>query len=169
VRAFEIDLASNDKRLLLTSHEINKGNAGAIQLVKDLHSRYHVPTVHYTARAKSFVANDKVLGTKDKKPIYVIFDTGVTGMVLSQDLFDERYGVARENRERNLWGSVQVSFETIDGATVTLAASNPVTTPLEVGLPGFNGHLIVLGLAFLDGKKISIDINNAKLWVEGRA
>jgi hypothetical protein len=29
-----------------------------------------------------------------------------------------------------------------------------------------DGHLIVVGLAFLDNKKTSIDIDNGRMWIE---
>mmetsp|Transcript_16724 Transcript_16724/g.23595 ORF Transcript_16724/g.23595 Transcript_16724/m.23595 type:complete len:414 (+) Transcript_16724:43-1284(+) len=164
VRSFEIDLASTRKMLTLTTTSLINGDY--IPLVKDLNRRYGDPTIHYTARANSIRANGTPLG-KDGKPIYVIFDTGVTGMVVSQELFDERYAVARAQRERNLWGKVDVSFTTKSGKTVSMEATKPLTTPFgEVPWKGFNAHLVVVGLSFLDGNKMTVDIDKGKLWLE---
>ena len=166
VQAFEIDLASPAKTLTLTSDSL-LDNSDYIPLVKDLNRKYGDPTIHYTAKAQSFVANNStVAGGKFGKPIYVIFDSGVSGMVVSQELLDERYATARANRERNLWGSVQISFRTKRGQTVKLTATKPLTTPLgSMPWPGFNAHLIVVGLAFLDGNKMTVDIDEQKIWI----
>jgi hypothetical protein len=122
--------------------------------------------MHYTAKAFSLCANQKpVLEPWDKTPIYVIFDTGVTGMVVSSELLEQRYAAARKNREKSLWGTVEVMFRTKSGNTVSLFAQKPVTTPLSTKpWPKFNNaHLVVLGLAFLDEHKMSIDIDGQKL------
>jgi hypothetical protein len=170
VRSFIIDLASISPSLTLTTMPVITGDY--IPLVKDLNRRYGDPTIHYTARAKEIRVNGKKIGWEyedgSTKPIYVIFDTGVTGMVVSRQLFDERYAVARKNRERSLWGSVEISFRTKQGKTVQLASQEkPMTTPM-VDMPwrGFNAHLIVIGLSFLNGNKLSVDIDDAKLWIE---
>lgn len=47
--------------------------------------------------------------------------------------------------------------------------SIPLTTPFESNRPWgkpLDGHLIVVGLAFLDNKKTSIDIDNGRMWIE---
>ena len=139
-----------------------------IPLVRDLNRKYGDPVIHYTSKASACMANgNSVLQRTDKRPIYVIFDTGVTGMVVSRDLFDQRYKDARQNREKSLWGSVEVAFQTHEGNTVSLSAKKPVTTPLGMKpWPKFNNaHLIVLGLSFLDGHRIAIDMDGRKLWL----
>jgi hypothetical protein len=158
-----------------------------IPLVTDLR-RYGDPAQHYTAQAASIMVNGRPLVSPvDGGPyqnIYVIFDTGVTGMVVDLQLWEDRYKVARVNKERSLWGEVAITFATKtivsprqtittrttkDPATMmTLTASKPLTTPLGQSLPwqGFKGRLIVIGLAFLDHKKLSIDIDNRLLMLE---
>jgi hypothetical protein len=166
VRSFVIDLLSPQKTLTLTTSALNKERAHAIPLVKDLHKRYHDPTVHYTARAKTVLVNGRPLGKHDGKTIYVIFDTGVTGMAVSQELYDESYQSARQMREKSQWGQVEVAFRTLGGNVKTLSAVKPLTTPLRMTWNGFNSHLIVLGLSFLDNSKIAIDIDAQKLWID---
>ena len=137
-----------------------------IPLIRDLNRRYKDPVGHYTAKVASFVVNGLPLDLRNQRwPTYVIFDTGVTGMVVSQELFDGRYLQARKNKEKSLWGQVEVSFLTQDGQQVQLAATKPVTTPLGLATPWrrFKGNLIVLGLAFLDGHAMTIDIEQGKL------
>ena len=44
-----------------------------------------------------------------------------------------------------------------------------ITTPLGSERPWgkkLNGHLIVVGLAFLDRKKMTVDIDGDKIWFE---
>lgn len=128
-------------------------------LVNDfqVNRKYGDPVVHYTARASTFQVNGKsILTPKDRQPIYVIFDTGVTGMVVSQELLDQRYVTARENREKSLWGKVDVGFRTQKGETMWVTARKPVTTPLgNKPWPKYNkAHLIVLGLSFFRDIKL---------------
>ncbi|CAB9517768.1 expressed unknown protein [Seminavis robusta] len=171
VRALEINLQDNKSLTLYTRSPIRDDNspqADYIPLVRDLNRKYGDPVIHYTAKALAIQANgNSILKPNDRTPIYVIFDTGVTGMVLSQELFDERYAMARASREKSLWGTVNVSFLTKEGHTVSLEAQKPVTTPLaNKPWPKFkNAHLIVLGLAFLDGHTMTIDMDNQKLQI----
>ena len=141
-----------------------------IPLVRDLKKKYGAPVVHYTVKASSFVVNGLPLLINNNKPLYVIFDTGVSGMVVSQELFDGRYLQARKNREKSLWGSVEVSFLTNTGKTITLNATKPITTPLGKATPwkGFKGNLIAVGLAFLEGFAMTVDVDDGKiLFAEG--
>jgi hypothetical protein len=48
-----------------------------------------------------------------------------------------------------------------------MVAFNPITTPVAT-LPwrDFDAHLVVLGLAFLEGNALTIDIDEQRLWVE---
>jgi hypothetical protein len=169
------DNASFDGLLTLSSKQSLLSSQDYIPLSRDLNAKYGDPVLHYTARANSVMVNGAPLGASHQGrrrpssvPIYVIFDTGVSGMVVSKELLDERYQTARERRERNLWGNVQVSFPTRQGNTITLEATKPLTTPLgQVPWPKFkNAHLVVLGLAFLDQHKLTIDIDDQRLWIE---
>ena len=136
-----------------------------IPLIKDLKKKYKAPVVHYTASASRFVVNGLPLLIDKRRPLYVIFDTGVSGMVVSQELFDGRYLQARKNREKSLWGTVEVTFKTKLGNEVTLSANKPITTPLGKATPwrGFRGNLIAVGLAFLDGLAMTVDIDDGKI------
>uniref|UniRef100_A0A7S4JP66 Peptidase A1 domain-containing protein n=1 Tax=Odontella aurita TaxID=265563 RepID=A0A7S4JP66_9STRA len=183
VSAFSVDLRpdARPKNLALSRNNAGWIPGDAIPLVRDLNKRYGDPTIHYVAEALSLSVNGSPLASssndkkKKKNKTYVIFDTGCSGMVIDPDLFDERYAAARANREKSLWGKVDVSFATERGDTMVLSANKPITTPFgsderdrfRPWQKRFDGHLIVLGLAFLDGKKTSVDIDGGRLWVDG--
>jgi hypothetical protein len=171
VRALTINLKDTDIKslTLFTRFSPVDPQSDYIPLVRDLNRRYGDPVIHYTAKAIAVHVNGNVLvRPTDRTPCYVIFDTGVTGMVVSRELFDNRYNIAVENKERSLWGKVNVSFQTNHGNTVSLEAQKPVTTPLaQRPWPKFkNAHLIVLGLAFLDGHTMVIDMDDQKLQIQ---
>jgi hypothetical protein len=169
VRALAINLMDNDKSLTLFTRSPVNAQSDYIPLVRDLNRRYGDPVIHYTAKAIAVHVNGNALvEPSDRTPCYVIIDTGVTGMVVSRELFDSRYKMAVENKERSLWGRVSVSFQTNQGKTVSLEAQKPVTTPLaQKPWPKFkNAHLIVLGLAFLDGHTMVIDMDDQKLQIQ---
>merc|ERR1712183_371518 len=126
--SFKIDLKSEDKSLILATSNMIKDN-DYIPLVMDLNKRYKDPVVHYTAMSHSVMVNGIPLlqpMLKKNKPTFVIFDAGVTGMVVSQELFQERYNIARKNKEKSLWGSVDVTFQTQRGELISLSANKPV-------------------------------------------
>ena len=143
----------------------------AIPLVRDLNRRFGDPTIHYVGVASSINVNGSNLSTTSRRngKIYCIFDTGCSSMSISPSLFDERYTMARTNKEKSLWGRVSVELKTISGKTVILNVNRPITTPLGSERPWgkrLDGHLIVLGLAFLDGLKMTVDIDGDKVWFE---
>lgn len=172
VKAFSIDLANPEQKsfTLSTQSLLPTNNNDYIPLVNDLNRRYGDPTIHYTARAQSITVNGFPLVSGKKKPIYVIIDTGVTGMSVSQELYDERYIMARRNKERSLWDNVEVTFQSKGGDMITLKSQRkPITTPIgEIPWKGFNNnaHLVVLGLSFLDGNVMTFDIDDGKFWIE---
>ena len=161
--SFSVDLRQNSSLLLSKRALIQDDNY--IPLVRDLNRRFKAPVVHYTAKAASFIVNGLPLRLDAKTPTYVIFDTGLSGMAVSEELYEGRNLQARKNREKSLWGAVSVAFETKAGNFVELKATKPITTPLGQNTPWtrFKGNLIVLGLAFLDGNAMTIDIDDGRL------
>ena len=61
-----------------------------------------------------------------------------------------------------------MALQTKQRKVIELSATAPITTPIDVGpyWKGFNGHLVVLGLAFLEGCRVTIDVDDERLWVE---
>jgi len=162
--SFCVDLRQAPQ-LTLSKHPMIVGD-DYIPLVRDLNKRYKAPAVHYTAKAASFIVNGLQLRLDDKKmPTYIIFDTGLSGMAVSEELYEGRNLQARKNKEKSLWGEVSVSFITQAGGEVQLTATKPLTTPLGKATPWtrFKFNLIVLGLAFLDGNAMTIDVDDNKL------
>ena len=139
-----------------------------IPMTNDLRKKYGDPVQHYVAKAKSVVINGNPLVPTNRKPIYIIFDTGVSGMVVSKTLYDQRYTEARERREKSLWGDVEVSFESNQMKMKSITAQKPLTTPFDPAgnWKGFNSHVVVIGLSFLDSRKMIVDIDDGRLWVE---
>jgi len=162
-KSFCVDLRDNST-LTLSKQAMILGD-DYIPLTRDLNRRYKAPVVHYIAKAAGFIVNGLPLKLDDRTPTYVIFDTGLSGMAVSDELYQGRNLQARKNREKSLWGEVRVSFQTKAGDEVELSARKPITTPLGQDTPWtkFKGNLIVLGLAFLDGTSMSIDIDDNKL------
>jgi hypothetical protein len=142
-----------------------------IPLTNELNKKYGDPTIHYVAIASSINVNNVTLASTSRKDgkLYVIFDTGCSGMTISPELFDKQYSLARSQKAKNVWDRVEVEFETASGEQVTLSAKRPIATPLVSDKPWgkrLDGHLIVLGLAFLDDLKMSIDVDKARIWFE---
>lgn len=106
-------------------------------------------------------------GVSDKKT-YVVFDTGCTGMILSEELFAAAVRRAKGTGER-FFGTVQVELPTERGGRVALQARAPLTTSTPVPWPGLareGAHLVVLGLAFLKKKTLTIDADKGRLYLE---
>lgn len=151
VQAFCINLISRQSPTLTLSNrplllDIGSGNdttgtgtTDYIPMTNVLRSKYGDPVGHYTACAQSIYVNGYPLATttepddddnnnnKKKKPtttILVIFDTGVTGMVVSRSLYEEQYFLARKRKEKTLFGNVEINFTTHLGQTISLTNKN---------------------------------------------
>ncbi len=84
-------------------------------------------------------------------------------MSMSPSLFDARYDMACANKEKGLWGTVDVKFVSLSGDIVTLSVKHCITAPMgKIEWPwgkSLDGcGIIVLGLAFLDGMRMVMDI-----------
>lgn len=179
VKAFKVDLVSRPRTLTLSNRALIASSQDYIPLTNLLRRRYGDPVGHYTASASSIYVNgfplvDTTTNTDNK--ILVIFDTGVTGMVVSRGLFDERYFLARQRREKALFGNVELTFATASAGNVTLSANRPLSTPFDPERTwkkfpkrreGTKNkvHVIVMGLSFLEDRSLTVDIDNGKLWV----
>ena len=78
-----------------------------------------------------------------------------------------RYEQARSVKARTLWGRVDITLPTSRGNLVKIAADRPITTPVSLSAwKRFRGHLVVVGLAFLEGHSIDIDIDAGRLRID---
>jgi len=166
ISSIVIDLRDNRPKSLTLSTFPKLLNVDFIPITNFLR-KVGDPVQHFVCVVKSWFINDKLFRPKDKKPIYAIFDTGVTGMVISRDLYDQRYEEGRVLRERKLWGGeVSFIFNTSQRQHKTISAMKPLVTPFDPTWKGFKGHIVVLGLAFLDGKETTIDVDDNRLWFQ---
>jgi hypothetical protein len=173
VQSFQVDLKSRPRTLTLSNQAmIDASSTPYIPMTNVLRRRYGDPVGHYTARACSIFVNGYPL-FESSASIFVIFDTGVTGMIVSRGLFNEQYATARKRKDKSLFGNVTLTFDTRrgdsgDGTAVTsLTAIKPLTTPFdpEKQWKRFpkSSHIIVLGLAFLEDRKMTVDIDRERL------
>mmetsp|Transcript_23487 Transcript_23487/g.55480 ORF Transcript_23487/g.55480 Transcript_23487/m.55480 type:complete len:420 (-) Transcript_23487:448-1707(-) len=177
VEAFSIDLRNIEGRVkslsLYGGGQLPRQDVPGIPLVRDLNQRFGDPTIHYCAVADKICVNDNVLASSTRKEkLYVIFDTGCSGLQLSPALFDERYATARANKEKSLFGTVDITFQTAEGNPLTLSSKKPLTTPLGSNRPWgkrINGYLLVVGLAFLEDKLLTVDICKEKIYLKTNA
>eukprot|EP00535_Pseudo-nitzschia_heimii_P000644 CAMPEP_0197178966 /NCGR_PEP_ID=MMETSP1423-20130617/4067_1 /TAXON_ID=476441 /ORGANISM="Pseudo-nitzschia heimii, Strain UNC1101" /LENGTH=590 /DNA_ID=CAMNT_0042628793 /DNA_START=100 /DNA_END=1872 /DNA_ORIENTATION=- len=193
VRAFRVNLATRPRTLTLSNRDLiasstdsasseidNASMVDYIPMTNLLRRRYGDPVGHYTAAAKSMYVNgfplvDTAIDPSSK--LLVIFDTGVTGMVVSRALFDAQYTLARNRREKTLFGNVELNFTTILGRESVIRARKPLATPFdpEQTWKKFpkrregrknTVHIIVMGLAFLEDRSLTVDIDGERIWVE---
>ena len=172
VDAFSIDLRNIEGRVKSLSlygggYRYMPGQGVPIPLVRDL-KRFGDPTIHYCSVADKIFVNDNLLASSTRnEKLYVIFDTGCSGLQLSPALFDQRYAEARANKEKNLFGKVDITFKAADGNPVKLSSKRPLTTPLGSDRPWgkrINGYLVIVGLAFLDGQMMTVDTCNDQIY-----
>merc|ERR1712238_513580 len=214
VQAFCINLRSrqsptltlSNRPLLVENTGIGNGSAGTtdyIPMANILRRKYDDPVGHYTACAQSIYVNGYPLATTTRTTttttILVIFDTGVTGMVVSRSLYEEQYFLARKRKEKTLFGNVEINFTSQFGQIISLtnkknmntntnnkknslsssssssSSQQMIVTPFDPGetwkkFPKDTNtnivHLIVMGLAFLEDRILTVDINKDRLWVE---
>lgn len=162
--------AQSSPSLTLSTVPLLSSYPDFIPLNYDLRKKYGDPVQHYVAKAKSLIIDGKPLVPKNGKPIYVILDTGVTGMVVNNELFEQRYHEARANKEKRLWGGpVEIMLETKQKNTLSISAQKPLTTRFDpkVNWNRFNANLMVVGLSFLNSRKMTVDIDDGKMWLEG--
>uniref|UniRef100_A0A7S4UTA5 Peptidase A1 domain-containing protein n=3 Tax=Guillardia theta TaxID=55529 RepID=A0A7S4UTA5_GUITH len=93
-------------------------------------------------------------------PVYTIVDTGTTGLTMSRELYEEilfLYASKKISSKARLWKKVSVSLEGTEGG-VEIEARNPITTPVDIPWPKFRSRLLVLGLSFIEGTTITLDL-----------
>lgn len=175
VQSFQVDLKSRPRTLTLSNEAmIDTSSTAYIPMTNLLRRRYGDPVGHYTARANSISVNGYPLLEKSSS-IFVIFDTGVTGMIVSRELFNEHYANARRLKQKSLFGNVTLTFDTLGGGSAeaekaaTLTAIKPIATPFdpEKQWKRFpkSSHIIVLGLAFLEDRVMTVDIDRERIAV----
>eukprot|EP00633_Aureoumbra_lagunensis_P007956 CAMPEP_0197315514 /NCGR_PEP_ID=MMETSP0891-20130614/38568_1 /TAXON_ID=44058 ORGANISM="Aureoumbra lagunensis, Strain CCMP1510" /NCGR_SAMPLE_ID=MMETSP0891 /ASSEMBLY_ACC=CAM_ASM_000534 /LENGTH=415 /DNA_ID=CAMNT_0042804499 /DNA_START=132 /DNA_END=1379 /DNA_ORIENTATION=+ len=169
VQGFQINLQNEQNAKLILSRDkvVPPSESRAVSLI-DLR-RYGAPLSYYACRGLRLFVNNQAIPLS--KPLLVLFDTGLTGVQLSSDLLDDLYA---------LRGIRQLAADilTENGQTVRLSAStrkNPrflvtaLDLPPEWGNAQSTFHILVLGLAFLVGNTLSIDVDTGRLHISARA
>lgn len=161
---FSFDLRAKPKLVLSTAPMV-PADAEWLPVV-DLRP-FGSPVEHYAARVSSLRVGGLPLRLRDRKPIYAIFDTGTTGLALSGSLWDASVQSYLDGTGAPWTGLVEVDMRSASGSTVTVAARRPFpTTPIrQIPWKRFDGHLVVLGLSFLRGTALTVDVDQRRMWL----
>ena len=125
------------------------------------------PVYHYAVEAKELWINGGRYRDKRKRPVYVVFDSGTTGCLVSRELFessDFSLGTfechARFEDEAGARVSIGTSLRECAGRCLFLPL--PVDVPWE-GVPR-DAHVIFAGLAFMFNKgSLTVDADDGRL------
>lgn len=149
VTSFALDF--NSDQLTLSRRALIPDDAPGVMEMVDLRP-LGSPVFHYAVRVEELWINGGKHRSKSNKPIYVVFDSGTTGMLVDRDLFDTSdlalgcFECHMKLRDR-------------DGARVTIGSSlrtcvgrclflpTPIDVPWE-GVPR-DAHVVFAGLAFM--------------------
>jgi hypothetical protein len=128
------------------------------------------PVFHYAVLVDELWINGGKYRPRDRtqkpKPIYAVFDSGVTGCLVSRDLFydsDFEFGIfechARIKAEDGESVAVGTSLRTCTGRCLLLAL------PVDVPWKGFeDAHVVFLGLAFMYANGgVAVDADDGRL------
>lgn len=166
VASFALDF-EKDELLLSRDDLIPRGVSRNVFPLVDLRPM-GAPVFHYAVKVEELWINGGRYRGRDVplKPIYAVFDSGVTGALVSRELFydsDFEFGTfechARIRGEDGARVSVGTSLRTCTGRCLFLAL------PVEVPWAGFeDAHVIFLGLAFMYGQGgITVDADAKRL------
>lgn len=169
-QAFSVDLRA-DPKLVLSTVPLVPADAKYLPMF-DLRP-FGSPVEHYATRVSGLRVNGRKLRLPDGKPIFAIFDTGTTGMSMSTALWDAAMasylgGVRRGSGEPRWPGVFDVDLRTGDRSPpVTMSVDRPFpTTPIrKIPWKRFDGHLIVLGLSFLQRRALTVDVDKRRMWL----
>jgi hypothetical protein len=164
--AFKMDLRTEEPKLVLSRIPLIPFGARWLQMI-DLRP-FGSPVEHYAARVQALRINGRELRLPDRKPIIAIFDSGTTGLAISQSLWDASMTSYLDGNGAPWSSMVDVEMATErGGAPVSLSVVRPFpTTPIQqIPWPTFDGHLLVLGLSFLQGRELTVDVDKRRMWL----
>lgn len=165
-KAFRMDLRTAEPKLVLSTVPMIPVDARWLRMV-DLRP-FGSPVEHYAARVRALRVNGRELRLADRKPIIAIFDTGTTGLAISPSLWEASMTSYLDGNGAPWTSVVDVEMATErGGAPVALSVDRPFpTTPIQqIPWPKFDGHLIVLGLSFLQGRELTVDVDKRRMWL----
>jgi len=111
--------------------------------------------------------NGRAIRPPDGKPVFAIFDTGTTGMAMSGALWDASLDACLAAAGARWPGVVDVDLGMPRSPPVTMSVDRPFpTTPIrKIPWKLFDGHLIVLGLSFLQDRALTVDVDKKRMWL----
>jgi hypothetical protein len=166
-QSFTVDLrAADSPQLVLSTAPMVPVDARWMPMV-DLRP-FGSPVEHYATRVVSLRVNGLDIRPADGKPTFAIFDTGTTGLAISGALWDEC--LARYVKGQGApWSSVvDIDMQANQGGRpITMSVDRPFpTTPIQqIPWTKFDGHLVVLGLAFLEQRALTVDVDERRMWL----
>jgi len=160
-RALRFDFI--DKKFSLSSRSLISRTKDAVKVV-DVR-KMGSPVKHYISRVDTLRINGEQI--RSNLPIYAMVDTGTTGMYISDTLFWDVFKQAKGFR------NCQVDLKTEKGHNKPLFASRPDPNFLvfPVNIPWLDerkAHLLVLGLAFLEGSELTFDVDDGRIDIKTR-
>ena len=128
--------------------------------------RLGAPSQQYVVQLSAVYVNGRrltaLLPDGRPAPLYGMLDSGSTGLFVSERLF---YSL---QREAGGWRSCDVEFQTVSGVTQRLSAARPDPQFLAFAtdfpwLAEEEGYMFVLGMAFLEGTSMAVDMEESRL------
>lgn len=161
--AFRLDLR-DEPRLDLSSAPLVPSDANAMPLV-DLRPMGS-PVEHYAVRASRLSVDGSELTLGDGRPVYAIFDTGTTGLAMSVGLWDAAIAQYMMGAPAPWTGTFAVDMPTKHGQVrVEVERPFPTTPIAQVPWAKFDAHLVVLGLAFMQQRALTVDCDKRAVWL----
>eukprot|EP00747_Dinoflagellata_sp_TGD_P004229 gnl/TRDRNA2_/TRDRNA2_110911_c1_seq1.p1 gnl/TRDRNA2_/TRDRNA2_110911_c1~~gnl/TRDRNA2_/TRDRNA2_110911_c1_seq1.p1 ORF type:complete len:394 (-),score=45.18 gnl/TRDRNA2_/TRDRNA2_110911_c1_seq1:62-1075(-) len=167
ITSFQIDYESS-ALLLSRKPLLPPGFPGTLKMV-DLRF-LGAPVFHYAVKVQQLFVNGQLFTAADR-PIYAVFDSGTSGLMVNRDLFDAaefELGVLE----------VEMRFKAEDGSKVVVSSSRRICKnkclflclPIDIPWAGVpqKAHVIFVGVAFLLNQgKITIDADAGRLLLGG--
>jgi len=160
-RSFRLDLSGG--LLSLSMSSLLTAGRPAIPIA-DMR-RLGAPSQQYVARVRRLHINGRPVLTD--RPVYAMLDSGSTGLFVTDTLFYEILMMIES------WHSCRVELAARDGTCQALAASR--SSPLFMCLPtrfpwlgSEEGHMLVLGMCFLQGRTLSVDVETSLMQIGSR-
>jgi len=167
ISSFALDFT--DDSLTLSRRELIPRGAPRVLPMVDLRPM-GAPVFHYAVLVEELWINGERHRPEGDRPVYVVFDSGTTGMLVDRNLFDtSEFGLGTFECHMRLRAE--------DGSLVTVGNSRKtctnkclfVTLPIDVLWTGFeNCHIIFAGLALMFNQgSLTVDADTRRLKLGG--
>ncbi|KAJ1617492.1 hypothetical protein T492DRAFT_1099553 [Pavlovales sp. CCMP2436] len=163
-QSFTVDLR-DEPQLVLSTAPMVPVDARWIPMV-DLRP-FGSPVEHYATRISSLRVNGRDIRPNDGKSTFAIFDTGTTGMAISSTLWDACLASYEKGQGAPWSSTVDIDLPAQGGRPITVSVDRPFPcTPIQqIPWKEFDGHLVVLGLSFLEKRALTVDVDEKRIWL----